>query len=162
MQLTDEQKQKVATWIAGGVKLSDIQNRLGEEEGIRLTYMDVRLLVDDLKLMPVDPPEPPKPEPTEAPAAAPDAPEAPAGSVLESDAPVPAGGKVSISVDTLARPGTMVSGQVFFSDGKKGTWYLDQTGRLGVAPEEQGYRPPAGDVEEFQLQLDRELQKLGY
>ena len=69
---------------------------------------------------------------------------------------------MSLSVDALARPGTMVSGQVFFSDGKKGTWYLDQTGRLGVAPEEQGYRPPAGDVEEFQLQLDRELQKLGY
>jgi hypothetical protein len=55
-----------------------------------------------------------------------------------------------------------VSGKVTFSDGKRAAWYLDQMGRLGVSPEEQGYRPPAGDVEEFQTQLDRELQKLGY
>jgi hypothetical protein len=88
-------------------------------------------------------------------------PEATEGSMLSPDEPV-AGGKVSLSVDTLARPGTIVSGKVTFSDGKMAAWYLDQMGRLGVSPEEQGYRPPAGDVEEFQLQLDRELQKLGF
>jgi hypothetical protein len=71
-------------------------------------------------------------------------------------------GKVALTVDTLARPGTIVSGGVTFSDGKRAAWYLDQSGRLGVSPEEQGYRPPAGDVEEFQVQLDRELQKLGF
>ena len=56
----------------------------------------------------------------------------------------------------------MVSGTVTFSDGKTAVWYLDQQGRLGVTPGEQGYRPPEGDVEEFQVLLDRELQKLGY
>ena len=59
MQLTDEQNQKVAGWIADGMKLSDIQARLEEVFSIRLTYMDVRLLVDDLKLTPKDA-EPPK------------------------------------------------------------------------------------------------------
>ncbi len=159
MQLTDEQKQKVATWIADGLKLSDIQNRLGEEFGVRLTYMDTRLLVDDLKLMPKDPPAPVAPKPEEAAAAAvavpsplaPDAVEPPAGA-----------GKVSLAVDALARPGTIVSGSVTFTDGKKAAWYLDQTGRLGVVPETQNYRPPAGDVEEFQALLDRELAKMGY
>jgi hypothetical protein len=162
MQLTDEQKQKVTAWIGDGMKLSDIQNRLAEEFEVRLTYMDVRLLVDDLKVMPKDPPEPPKPaavpeEPAVPPAAAEASPLAGADETVP-----PTGGKVSLTVDTLARPGTIVSGKVTFSDGKSAAWYLDQMGRLGVSPDEQGYRPPAGDVEDFQMQLDRELQKLGF
>lgn len=164
MQLTDDQKQKVAAWIGDGAKLSDIQNRIAEEFGIRLTYMDVRFLADDLKVMPQDPPEPPKPPVQEA-APAPAAEASPEGAapVASPDEAAPAaGGSVSLTVDTLARPGTIVSGKVTFSDGKSATWYLDQMGRLGVSPEEQGYRPPAGDVEAFQMQLDRELQKLGY
>ena len=150
MQLTDEQKAKVAAWIADGVKLSDIQTRLASECDLRMTYMDVRLLVDDLKLMPKDPPAPVVPVPAEVPAETPAEP-APAS-----------GGGVTLTVDTLARPGTMVSGSVTFSDGKNAAWYLDQTGRMGVVPEEQGYRPPEGDVEKFQASLDRELAKLGF
>ncbi len=160
MQLTDEQKQKVSAWLADGAKLSDIQGRLGDEFGIRLTYMDVRLLVDDLKLVPKDPPAP-APEKTDAPAGPAPAAAAPVSPLDPDAAPAPAG-KISLTVDALARPGTIVSGSVTFSDGKSATWYLDQTGRLGVVPAEQGYRPPEGDVEEFQMQLDRELQKLGY
>ena len=59
MSLDETQRKKVADWIAQGLKLSDIQNRISSEFGIRLTYMDVRLLVDDLKLVPKDA-EPPK------------------------------------------------------------------------------------------------------
>ena len=168
MQLTDEQKQKVAAWIADGQKLSDIQNRLGEEFGVRLTYMDTRLLVDDLKLMPKDPPQPVEPKVEEVPAAVAVPAAAPgepaATSPLSPDAVVPpaGGGKVALNVDALARPGTIVSGGVTFSDGKKASWYLDQTGRLGVVPETQGYRPPEGEVEEFQALLDAELSKMGY
>lgn len=152
MQLTDDQKSKVAAWIADGVKLSDIQTRLASECDVRMTYMDVRLLVDDLKLMPKDPPAPVAPPSAETPAVS---------SPLAAEL-APAGGGVTLTVDTIARPGTMVSGNVTFSDGKKAAWYLDQTGRLGVVPEEQGYRPPAGDVEKFQAQLDRELAKIGF
>jgi hypothetical protein len=163
MQLTDEQKQKVAAWLAEGLKLSDIQGRLGEECGVRLTYMDVRLLVDDLKLVPKDPPAPvPPPAPVEPAVPAP-APEAPAP-LLAADA-APGGkpaGKITLTVDQIARPGAIVSGGVTFSDGKTASWYLDQQGRLGVVPAEQGYRPPEGDVEEFQIALDQQLAKLGY
>jgi hypothetical protein len=157
MQLTDEQKQKVAAWIAEGMKLSDIQSRLASEFDVRMTYMDARMLVDDLKLTPKDP-DPPKQETPAAPAAP-----APAGAPPSAEPEMlPPGGKISLTVDAIARPGTMVSGAVTFSDGAKAVWYLDQTGRLGVSPEQQGYRPPEGDVEEFQALLDRELQKLGY
>ena len=60
MDLDETQRKKVAQWIAQGQKLSEIQNRLASELGVRMTYMDVRLLVDDLKLTPKDA-EPSKP-----------------------------------------------------------------------------------------------------
>ena len=156
MQITDEQKQKVAAWLADGMKLSDIQGRLAEEFGLRLTYMDARLLVDDLKLVPKDPPAPVL-EKVEA--AAP--PPAEPSSLVADPAAKPAR-KISLTVDQIAHPGTIVSGSVTFSDGKTASWYLDQQGRLGVTPGEQGYRPPEGDVEEFQVMLDQQLAKLGY
>ena len=59
MKLDDNQRQAVAKWIAEGAKLSEIQNRLAAEFSVKLTYMEARFLVDDLKLMPKDP-EPPK------------------------------------------------------------------------------------------------------
>jgi hypothetical protein len=76
-------------------------------------------------------------------------------------APAAGTGKVSVTVDQLMRPGSMVSGKVTFSDGQKADWYLDQQGRLGLAPAVQGYRPPQSDIAEFQVALDRELQKMG-
>lgn len=156
MQLNDEQRQRVAAWIAEGMKLADIQGRLAEEFGIRLTYMDARLLVDDLKLTPKDL-EPPAPAPVPAAETAADAPP----SLLAEPTSAPAG-KLSLSVDQIARPGAMVSGSVTFSDGKSAKWHVDQQGRLGVVPTEPGYRPPPADIEEFQVALDRELQKMGF
>jgi len=150
MNLDETQKKQVTAWINEGLKLSDIQKRLETECGLRLTYLDVRLLVDDLKLKPKDPIPPPKPPPSAAPELK---------SVLAPDA-APAS-KVSVSVDQLARPGALVSGKVKFSDGKSAEWVLDQTGRLGVVPAEKGYKPPADDLQEFQIALQTELQKLG-
>ena len=57
--MTEEQRKLVAAWISEGAKLAEIQNRLIAEFGLRLTYMEARFLVDDLKLTPKDP-EPPK------------------------------------------------------------------------------------------------------
>ena len=162
MNLTEEQRQRVATWIAEGAKLSEIQNRLAAEFGIKLTYMEARFLVDDLKLTPKDP-EPPKVIAPEAkgPTATP-TPEQPLPA-SEPELPVPGmGGKVSVGVDQIARPGAVVSGKVTFSDGQTADWYLDQTGRLGVVPKQQGYKPSAADVQEFQLALQQEVAKLGY
>jgi hypothetical protein len=154
-QLTDEQKKTVASWIEGGAKLSEIQDRLDKEMGLRMTYMDVRLLSDDLKLTPKDP-EPAHPAPTLGDAA----PETPAPPSPLDAAPAPTGG-VSVTVDQLARPGAMVSGKATFSDGQKADWYIDQYGRLGLVGPTPGYRPPADDIPIFQTTLDRELAKMG-
>jgi hypothetical protein len=155
MNLNEAQRQTVAKWISEGAKLSEIQKRL-LELGIKLTYMEVRFLVDDLKLTPKDP-EPPK---VVAPPVA-----APAKLTAEKNpAPegtLPAAG-VSVSVDQIAKPGAVVSGKVTFSDGQIADWYLDQTGRLGVVPKQAGYKPSAADVQDFQNALQQEIAKLGF
>ena len=161
MNLNESQQKTVAAWVAEGLKLSEIQNRLASELSVRLTYMEVRLLVDDLKLKLTDP-EPPK-----APAPLPTQLAQPTESVVPEakpgvESPAPAVGNVSLSVDQLTRPGALVSGKVKFSDGMNADWYLDQTGRLGVVPQQQGYKPSAPDVQEFQMALEREMAKLGF
>ncbi len=162
MNLTDEQRQRVSVWIAQGAKLSEIQSRLAADFGLKLTYMEARFLVDDLKLTPKDP-EPPKvvePPAAVKPAAAA---VAPVQAALGDQAPLaPAGGKVSVGVDQITKPGAIISGKVNFSDGQTADWYLDQSGRLGVVPKQPGYKPSAPDVQEFQLALQQEVAKLGY
>jgi hypothetical protein len=165
MMLNDAQRQQVAAWIAAGAKLSEIQNRLAAEFGLRLTYMDVRLLVDDLKLTPKDQ-EPAKPAaPLAAPANKPAPPPDPHESdteLLPAEAPPPGPGGVSVTVDKIARPGAIVSGKVTFSDAQQADWYLDQTGRLGLVAKQPGYKPSPMDVQEFQVALQDELAKMGF
>jgi hypothetical protein len=158
MTLDETQRKQVAAWIAAGAKLSEIQTRLASELGLKFTYMEVRLLVDDLKLTPKDP-EPPK-------VVAPPAADA-AKPAVEKAAPPPASapgapGAVSVSVDRLARPGAIVSGKVTFSDGQQADWYLDQSGRLAVAPAQLGYKPSAPDVQQFQAALEKEISRMGF
>jgi hypothetical protein len=154
MNLTEEQRQRVTAWILQGAKLSEVQTRLQSEFGIKLTYMETRFLVDDLKLTPKDP-EPPK---TETPVSEP--PKIAEEKKSPADAPKPGG--VSVGVDQIARPGAVVSGKVTFSDGQKADWYLDQTGRLGVVPAKPGYKPSAADVQQFQAALQNELARMGF
>lgn len=162
MQLDEAQRQRVTAWVLQGAKLSEIQNRLAEEFSLKLTYMEVRFLVDDLKLT-LKEPEPPKP-------AAPPSPLTDAKSKAEPGAKPasdkaslpPATGKVSVTVDQIARPGAIVSGKVTFSDGQAADWYLDQTGRLGVVTKQQGYKPSAADVQQFQAALQDDLAKMGF
>ena len=164
MNLDEAQRKTVAEWIGQGLKLSEIQTRLAADLGLTMTYMQVRLLVDDLKLTPKDP------EPTkavESVLSAPDvsgrpAPRPPAPAKSKPGQPPIGQGRVSVSVDQLARPGALVSGKVTFSDGNTAAWQLDQAGRLGLVPQQPGYRPPDSDVEQFQMALETELSKAGF
>ena len=151
MNLNDEQKKRVSGWITEGLKLSDIQKRLEKEFGLQLTYLETRLLIDELKLVPKDPDPVPQPKELSAPPAA----------TAAKEAPTKPGG-VSVKVDTVTRPGAVVSGKVTFSDGNSADWYLDQMGRLGLVPGQQGYRPSPADVQSFQEQLQQELQSYGF
>ena len=164
MNLDEAQRKRVGEWIGQGLKLSEIQTRLASELGLSMTYMEVRLLVDDLKLTPKDP-EPAKPVESVLTGSA--AAAGPAGrqkgpAPQRSSEPAAAPGKVSLTVDQLARPGALISGKVTFSDGNTAGWQLDQAGRLGLFPQQAGYRPPAADLEEFQMALETELSRAGF
>ena len=167
MNLDEAQRQKVVEWIAQGLKLSEIQNRLISEFHLTMTYMEVRMLVDDLKLVPKDPEPIKHVESALTAASAPTAagtrsPVAGPGAAIPKPGQLPGEpGKVSLSVDQLTRPGAVVSGKVTFSDGTTAAWQLDQTGQLGLVAPQPGYRPPASDVQSFQVALEAELSKLG-
>lgn len=156
MQLNQEQQSVVASWISEGLTLAQIQHRLGTELGVRMTYMEARMLVDDLKLLPKETLVSEPAKPVEPEMGGPTAP-------LEGgeEAKPAAAGEVRVKVDTLTRPGAMVSGSVTFSDGEVAQWYLDQVGRMGMVPPSPGYRPPQQDIPTFQMLLENELSKLG-
>ncbi|MEN8662979.1 MAG: hypothetical protein ACN4GF_00400 [Lentimonas sp.] len=150
MELSDSQKSSVASWIADGKSLADVQRLLREAFSISLTYMDVRFLVDDLDIT-FKEPEPDVAETDEA------KPEDAEAEVVNE------GGAVTVEVDALMRPGSLVSGSVTFSDGKSLNWQLSSTGQLGLIPgDDPEYRPLPEDVEEFQAQLQEVLQQKGY
>jgi hypothetical protein len=158
MQLDQAQKDKVSAWIAEGKALSEIQKLLESEFQARLTYLEVRLLVDDLKLLPKDQQHAEAPKPVgAAPGTQPEGPSEGQEGMPTEEAPAPTGG-VALTVDRVTRPGAVVSGSVTFSDGNKAGWYLDQMGRLGLMPQQQGYRPSQEDLQDFQMALQRELQ----
>ena len=165
MNLNQAQKQRVAEWIEEELKLSEIQKKLASELGVQMTYMEVRFLLDDLKLKPKEPASPVTTAPTELkaePQAAATLTDKPEGiPEPKTEGASPASG-VSVTVDQVARPGALVSGSVTFSDGKSSAWYLDQMGRLGLAPQEQGYRPSQEDLLAFQTELQNQLAKLGF
>ena len=123
--------------------MADVQKKLTEEFGFKVTYMDTRFLALDLEL------EFAKDEEEKI--------EDPAASVLAEDPAIPefpAGiGEVDATIDQVARPGAMVSGTVTFSDGMKGHWLIDEMGRPSIDPDQAGYQPTEDDLEAFQEKL---------
>ena len=188
MPLNPEQKQAVSSWVAAGDNLSLVQKKLAEQFKISLTYMDVRFLVDDLGLeLKNAAPKADVSDLSKAQAAQPTSPGAgappphdagevpgdpadglPAGDLPADDLPpeaagdIPAPGGISLEVDRIMRPGTVVSGSVTFSDGVSGKWALDQMGRLMLETPQKGYKPSPADVQAFQQELQAQLQRQGY
>ena len=167
MELNEEQKKQVAAWIASGEGLSAVQTRLVTEFGINMTFMEVRFLVDDLDLEIRDPAPRKEPQPDSASAHH----LAPSSEKIERDTTVPSpdaspasdlAGAVTVSVDKLQRPGAVVSGSVTFSDGATAHWQIDQMGRLGIIPSQEGYQPSPDDIAKFQESLQNQLQSQGF
>jgi len=147
MNLSEEQKKLVATWVAEGASLAEVQRRLKEECEVSVTYMDVRFLVDDLQLQLKE--QPKQSEAVERLEAA--------KQEGDSARTAPPGG-VTVTMDTITKPHALASGKVTFSDGETAEWMLDQTGRLGLNPSKPGYRPSETDVMAFQQELQRVAQ----
>lgn len=153
MNLSDEQKTIVGTWVSEGESIANIQNLLKEHFSIGLTYMDVRFLVDDLGVTYKDSTEvseETKEEDIESKI------EVPAEDTNESTG-------VVVDVDAVIRPGSLVSGNVRFSDGVVLGWQLTSTGQLGLIPgDDPEYRPSNEDLQSFQTQLQNVLKDKGF
>lgn len=79
-----------------------------------------------------------------------------------ADAAPSGAGKVTVDVDRVVRPGAVVSGSVTFSDGASTKWAMDQYGRLMLDAGKKGSQPSGADVQAFQQELSRQLQRHGF
>jgi hypothetical protein len=148
----EERKPIVAQLLKEGRSLSEIQDFLRKENGDSITYFELRLLLSEMPDVKLPEKELLK---TVLPPATP-------ASVKPVAADTPAsGGKLSISVDQMPAPGSMLSGYARFSSGAKGHWFLDEMGRLGLEPELGSSKPTQKDMQEFSTELRRMLQQTG-
>ena len=129
--LTDKQKAQVAEWAAAGDQLADLQLKMNEEFGLKITYMDARFAILDLGIELV---VEAKPEPEK----------------IEEPQELTPQGFVAATVDEIVRPGYLASGKVIFSDGMKALWGLDQQGRLSVDADDPAYQINDEDMISFQ------------
>ena len=106
------------------------------------------MLVDDLNLKPKNP-QPLAPLPAAT---------APRGPRLTQRPPpfgAPPARLASRWINSWARPGALVSGKAKFSDGKTAEWFLDQAGRLGLAPSEKATTRPKLTCRRFKWRFKR-------
>ncbi|MAV39556.1 MAG: hypothetical protein CML12_03130 [Puniceicoccaceae bacterium] len=151
MDLSESQKESVQKWAAEGASIARIQDLLKEEFSIGMTYMDVRFLVDDLGVVYSNAVE------------SPEASEEEASPEVDLNDEVQSAGGVSVDVDAVIRPGSLVSGTVRFSDGVSLGWQLTSTGQLGLIPgDDPEYRPSNEDIQSFQSQLQSVLKEKGF
>ena len=146
--LENDIKIFMASRIAEGVSLSDIQNEVNEKFQQSMTYMDIRILAAGLDIdwqakAAAKAEEEKKEEETAKEEAAPE--EAPAAS---------ADGQTVVEISKLMRPGTALSGSVKFASGSTADWYIDQTGRLGLE-NLVGNQPTQEDIQQFQIELEK-------
>ena|SRR5579862_8702627 len=155
----EERKPIIKELLAKGLTLSQIQDHFHKEKNDPITYMELRLLLSEMPETKLPEKEPlktvlPTPEPVPAPG------KMPAGPASAASEPA-AGGKLSISVDQMPAPGSMLSGYARFSSGAKAHWFLDEMGRLGLDPELGTGKPTQADMQEFSNELRRMLQQTG-
>ncbi len=146
-KLTEDQINQIRTWIPQMHSISEFQTKLNETFHQHFTYLETRFILDDLDL------EIKKTEKKLS--------ENPVKLSEEiSENPLPVCGGVQVNVDPVTRPGMVCNGTVTFSDGQKAQWSLDQLGRLGLKPSQQGYQPSQEDISAFQENLQQKLSEL--
>ena len=169
MKLTQEQEGLIREWAAHGLSLGQIQENL-KAEGVLATYMEVRFLVDDLGVEIHEKPQPKTVPPIGASGPSTDETSSPPtrqAQGLAAEGLRPENNEanetngVTVSIDAVVRPGTVVSGEVNFTDGTKAGWALDQYGRLGLMNAPEGYQPSVTDLEDFQKQLRAMIEARG-
>jgi hypothetical protein len=157
--LTDEQVARIREWAEAGDGVPEIQKKLREELDLRVTYLDTRFLLEDLKIELKPTPEP---EPEKADEADDDGDLDELGTDETVDSTAEGSGGVTLTVDTVLRPGAIISGRADFGGGQTASWWLDQMGRLGLDASDPGFRPTEEQAIAFQKELRKVIQKSGF
>lgn len=162
-----------------GMSLSDVQHALAEEFGIRMTYLDLRMLAatlpvewenqDRTKAQPAkDETSAEQEQSTEDESMQQDATAAltengddgqdpAAESDGAEDGEVP---DTVVTLDEEPMPGAAMSGTVRFMSGISCGWFMDRMGRLGFnLPEDAEEQPSEDDIQAFQVELQRIFQE---
>ena len=144
MSDTLEIKKYLASEIAAGKSLSEIQNLINEKFQTRMTYMEVRIMASELDNIDWTARDPAKPA-----EAVPDVTKVPVPNAPAAD------GKTVVEVNQVVRAGALAEGTVRFGSGASGTWVVDQMGRLGF--DKLDGEPTEEDIREFQTELRKVL-----
>ena len=171
----DNQERDRFIWekLNSGMSLSDVQHALSEELGIRMTYLDLRMLAATL---PVEwekqDKKVAKPAPVEETPQAEEADEAEGdeaeeeAETEEEEAETEEGEDddelpdTVLTLDETPMPGAALSGTVRFMSGISCGWFMDRMGRLGFnLPDDAKEQPTDDDVQAFQVELQKMMQK---
>ncbi|MCR4573941.1 MAG: hypothetical protein K5787_09255 [Lentisphaeria bacterium] len=175
---TKERDEFIAEQLNAGVSLSDVQTRLAQEYGIKMTYFELRMLAMGLS---VDWEKQDKPKATPAPVVA-----APQEAAVEDetkaadtfdteteetgleaeadedeeldDSEEAVAGETKIVLDETPHPGAALSGTAVFASGASGKWLLSRSGQLGFEADEGSAEPDENDWQLFQTELRNILQ----
>jgi len=122
------------------MSLNEILDTLHNEHDVKLTFLELRMLVAEIEdSQPVEK-EPPKPEEPE-----------------EEEEAAP--GEAVVEVDQIVQPGAQLSGNASMPSGAKVKWYVDAAGRLGMGLEPGSAQPTEEDIAAFQQALSAKLQR---
>ena len=177
---TKERDEYIASQLNAGVLLSDVQTKLAQEYGVKMTYFELRMLAMGLA---VDWEKQDKPKPAATPAPVVDAapqeaaaddvadandafdtetegaePEADNDEEEVADDEAAVEGETKIVLDETPHPGAALSGTAVFASGASGKWALSRNGRLGFEPDEGSEEPDENDWQLFQAELQKTLQ----
>ena len=181
---TKERDEYIASQLNAGVSLSDVQTKLAQEYGVKMTYFELRMLAMGLAVdwEKQDKPKPAAATPAPAVSAPPqeaaadgdgaddtafdddepeDVPEAEAVEDTEDDDGETTPGETKIVLDETPHPGAALSGTAVFASGASGKWALARNGRLGFEADEGSADPDENDWQLFQAELQKTLQSLG-
>lgn len=176
---TNERDQLIMEKLNEGMSLSDVQQLLDSEYGIKLTYLDLRMISSSMAVEWEKQQKHKKAAQTDISQSAPQ----PEESVqeeqeeesysseekediaedTEEDAAVEdeeqAGqGKAIVNLDEVPQPGTSLSGTVVFPSGASGKWILNRMGQLGLSELDEGSSEPTQeDYQAFQAELQGQL-----
>ncbi len=161
--LSAEQITQIQAWADEGDGISEIQKKLRDDLEMRVTYLETRFLLEDLKieLKPTQVPEP-EPEPETETGAGETEAQADAGLDHDAAGEGPENVGVKVTLDAVLRPGAIISGKADFGGGNISSWWLDQSGRLGMDPGDPAFRPSEEQLIAFQSELRAVIQKSGF